>query len=61
MPSTTEELNFKSYLILTNRDNHLWLVVTVLDKEGSQTMKFDTQHEITGCGGHRMMAISKLQ
>ena len=42
MPSTTEELNFKSYLILTNRDNHLWLVVTVLDKEGSQTMKFDT-------------------
>lgn len=25
----TKELNFEIYLILTNTDNHLWLVVTV--------------------------------
>ena len=60
-PSATEELNFKIYLILTNTDNHLWLVLTVLDKEGSQTMKLTHSMRLLAVGGHRMMAISKLQ
>jgi len=49
-PSATEELNFKIYLILTNIDNHLWLVLTVLDKEGSQTMKLTQSMRLLAVG-----------
>ena len=49
-PSATEELNFKIYLILTNTDNHLWLVLTVLDKEGSQTMKLTHSMRLLAVG-----------
>lgn len=46
----TKELNFEIYLILTNTDNHLWLVVTVLDKEGSQTMKLTHSMRLLAVG-----------